>query len=304
MADDPMKLAQVGSTQNAEDTNKLSNHSYANRFLNSEAMLIAAISAWGYAVAFLYELGYAEYYGYPSQLISISIQNIVVAIMWVLFVCVLILFLADQLKKLVPAGTTPFKFEARVFLIVAFFTVALLFVAGYDLKSFMIVLTTLLAIILLNIWPALIPRKDGSTLNERLGALHAKEEKTRSESIFHGLLSILGRYRAIALYFVCFTFAAAYVTALGNAKRQKDHYVITDRSNTVALRIFNSTIITTEFNPCTGRISDRFTVAFVDADHPLSIKSFNIGQLLTHKTSGYSDIQNRQTESIDFMGSP
>jgi len=54
----------------------------------SEGILLAAIPAFGYGLAFLYERSYCDYFGIPSSFISLSISHVLavtVGLFWAFF---------------------------------------------------------------------------------------------------------------------------------------------------------------------------------------------------------------------------
>ncbi|HAI98626.1 TPA: hypothetical protein DCL30_03785 [Candidatus Peribacteria bacterium] len=49
----------------------------------TDAIVIAAFTAWAYLLAYLYEYGYLSYFGIPSDFIEIGLINIIVALLWI-----------------------------------------------------------------------------------------------------------------------------------------------------------------------------------------------------------------------------
>lgn len=74
----------------------------------TEGILLALSPAVAYAVAFIYELGYADHFGYPSWMIEVSWINVLWA--WLILLCAVFIavFLVFFLGQLLPASAASF----------------------------------------------------------------------------------------------------------------------------------------------------------------------------------------------------
>ena len=76
----------------------------------AEGVLIAAITATGYWLAFLYELGYCKYFNIPIEFIEIGILNILVAVIGVFGILAMLNMYINPLHLFVSKLPRPLKF--------------------------------------------------------------------------------------------------------------------------------------------------------------------------------------------------
>src|SRR5688572_6161313 len=97
----------------------------------SEAMFLAALTGFGYAVAFAYEIGYANAYGIPAELVDIRLTSIFLAIFGMLLSQIILYNLVDAVYPVFSLTRSPVVWYFRVPIALALIAVPFAVVLGW-----------------------------------------------------------------------------------------------------------------------------------------------------------------------------
>lgn len=232
----------------------------------TEGILLALISAAAYAVAFLYETGYADCYGYPHWLIEIGLSNVVLAWTSISFALLLFLLLYSLVGIIVPAEPLKLIFLSRA-PIMLLAPLMIIYVAFFEshmpwqAQLVMFAFSALLLPWLLLLWIRGFLRADREwTLPERIAFAHmhltgapnsSPQQEADVEKSLLGKTVALPGLRLLYGYSLLFVIVSAALVLFANsfgayrAGRQRTFLVSSDHPPLVALRRYGENVIAT-----------------------------------------------------------
>ena len=226
-----------------------------------EALLVILIPLVGYAISFLYEIGYCSTFNIPLYFINPSPTTIFIGISsiggFLLLFVVIRWFLENFL------GTGPVGFGIRrftgFFLVIAY-TIALF---GADWKRLGAILITLVGFIFIQFGVPLFTQSKHPTYRDKLEAEDKGEwefDKFRKNIIKYfgpGLMQLL-----VFLFFISW---AAYITGVAHAEQQREFLVIETEPQLVVLRDYANEFICGRFDETTKELLNVFS--FLNRDN-------------------------------------
>lgn len=235
------------------------------RRILTEAVLLAMSTALAYAVAFLYETGFADCYGYPKWLIDIGVANLVLA-----WVSVALAVFALQWLYFIVGSLIPAKLVTKVLLTRAgLFTIwgAVMIVVAPSMHAharFQTILmigagVVILLLVIPQVWIGFRNADAGLTVIDRLAAgaehfarWHGSTSSTgyaeRTLTMTTLKSPVLGEAYAFSLAILL---PVAIIMALANAfgtlvaSSQLEYWVSADKPPLVALRRYGESVIAT-----------------------------------------------------------
>lgn len=274
-----------GDATKANDLQRKAERDGRSSFL-TEGLLLAALSATAYLVAFLYERGYCDHFGIPTLLIAPSTSNILAAA-----VAVSVGFL----------GTIPFlgSFTSivrdvrsserlkpyrsiiltNILLAMAAIIGATLYGVSWTLVS--VLFTIFILINITNFGPPAMRYRQYKTWRERF--LATEEAEMRSGGSIDLLLDSLGpRMMKVVLVVIVLLFAS-YIVGNANANRQKDFFVLNDPPNYVVLRSYGDTLVTSKLDRAAKQTGSEFLFLRISNIERLKLTAERIGPLQAPK---------------------
>jgi hypothetical protein len=225
---------------------KETNHEKASRVL-PDALLITALTACVYWIAYRYEAGYLSYFGLPGYLVEVSLEII-------LFVClavsgaVFLIYSVANIAALIWPENPYLKEKIARCAAIFLFPIWHLVNYGFRTKDWPIYAVVLAIVFCFEIiWPLVKYRNKGA-LKERFIADEAAEYPFRERII---LSRILINFGPAAYYLILlFLLGGMFADTAGHAKamRQKEYLVIKGNLNAAVIRIYNNKIIAVPFD--------------------------------------------------------
>lgn len=222
----------------------------------TDSVLLAAVPAMAYVLAFAFEYGYYFAYGFPQELISVDLNRVFVAGAVFLAGILLLLVPASIVLALLPSDypLAPAIAQAATFTLA--YLVFLVYYWRFD------VIAWILGLLLL--W--YLGYKFGLPLTQRgvhgyLQKYH-KFEQTRQgrTTLFRTALRVLSPIQStiVIYFFVAIVLAISFGWSL--AREQEHYFVVPGSPERVVLRIYGDSIILAPFDRHTRTILPEYTV--------------------------------------------
>lgn len=212
----------------------------------TEGIILAFCSVLAYFVAFLYDYGYAKYFGIPVEFINISITNIFIAVISLaLFIFILILLL-NLIIILMPERTGPIGKQILMLSPMYLYTFCILIIYAKHVNEW---LTAIVASVIITIFVFVFPlvtQKNKRTYKEKL---EAQDEIDRNIPTFFGYIyRLLGKWGYYGLILVYIVTTASYNAGRASAIDKKEYLVSSTKPETVVLKSYGDTLICAYFD--------------------------------------------------------
>lgn len=245
----------------------------------SDAILIVLLTAVVYLFAFMYELGYANFFGIPTQFIEITIVKIIIAFCAVASLTLLILGTSSFLWMYVPK-----KYDR-------------IFAVGLPVVLFF----ASLLVMNIDVWPLVIVYALGSIMGYRQTAF-LQPRKGSKQLIYQILDKHLGETYASFVkkgimwlpFFIVITFSAGRATAAW----KKTFLVAEDLPRTVVLQKYGDILVCAPFDRKTKKIEEPFLIRRMTEISGLRFTVQSIGPL----KKAVSILENRKSYDQDKKG--
>ena len=225
-----------------------------------EAILVALIPALAYAIAVMYELGYASYFGIPISLVDVDFSSFGLSILS-LFGIAFILFLAANLLFILwPEGR---REDIQYFYPLLFWG---LYVLGIFLarKEFLPVLNyswfIIFLVLLYYILPIFQYRKEKGYI-DKIKASSNAEAAVFGRSLVDKMHRKFGYFRVVSLLTILFFVPAlSFNAGLSAAKGRSSFLVFHEESEYVVLKIYGEIMVCAQFKRTEREIVQRFVL--------------------------------------------
>jgi len=254
------------------------NESIAKRWV-TEGVFIASFPVVGYAVCVAYQSGYAKYFGIPSELITISIPDImrVVAILAMFGLVIFSLFdgvyelLSEKAKQSIVVRRL-----SQFSILFVFFGMFLLFF-GLQWKHWIGIGIVLMVFMLGNFALPLLTQKNKPTYEEKLKTQW--EIDSKSKSLVSAAIEKHGRANIQLIWGVMMLLLLSYSAGQSEAIRKVDYLVDKSKTNTVILAIYDNKFVEAEFDPMTCVVSHKFIIGCFSDKAEFQFQTQKIGPL-------------------------
>lgn len=211
--------------------------------ITTDAFLLAVLSASGYGLAFIYELGYSSYYGYPTHLIKPTVNIIVIALFFVMFWGVgLTQALSIIFHKESPLQSKQISFVFIYICINAYVLHTMYRLMNIQNLSIAIIILSMLIVVSCLCGPAYLTFK-----------------KLKDSSISHIFFSG-GESVSIILFLVFAFFSRGYISAHDEDK----FFFLKDKKDYAVLRIYDKTAIAIHYDSINKRFDREYYVFNVE----------------------------------------
>ncbi len=234
-----------------------------------------------YGLTLAYELGFANAFGIPYQLIRINLIDMLNDLLNLWGVLILPLLIVNAVPMFIMNYDQ--RIKARVSILIPFLFVALVFFSAYPrgyLRDWDWILFAIAGgIIILFVWPLITQRKTKGYVAKT--EAQNKVESEQPTLINYVLKSPIG---GLVFLFITFLLALQMVQGVGqaNAFKQINYLVIPTTPEMAVVRIYGNNLICFPFDRKTKTIQNDFTVYRLPNNGELSLKIEAIGPL-THK---------------------
>lgn len=242
-------------------------------------LTIAAVPLIGYAMAFLYEVGFCGEFGIPREFISLSLTRVFIAagalvgVAFVMFWFVeLFLHFAPQPERLI------FKHLAFFFSIFLLNLAMSIVFWGLWREIIMVWLIFVFFMLQLFVLPLITQRKKGSYL-EKLEAQRRIDFQTRS--LLDYFARFFGREILIIILVILVVLVLSYLAGVSQAKKQTEFLIPSTYPDSVVMRIYGDNMICAPFDRQEKEIEGNFFVLKVG--DKLSLRLEKVGPLKPRK---------------------
>jgi hypothetical protein len=253
------------------------NNSQAN--FMSDALIIALITATGYAVAFMFELGYSIYFGLPVQLIEINTASIIISS---LIVFGSTFFLANFFFITISSLNITDSMGMRITI------TSLIFLSPIFLISFGLgwgeygtpLIVSLALIAFYWTFPLISHFGKSGTYIEKV---NSQDEIDKSALTITTLtFKFLGKTLFLFLILFLFLLFISYYRGMAFAKNEISFYVIESEPPLAVLRIYNNKLICSPLNKKTKTIKPKYSIISVksqEMNQYIVLQQENVGPL-------------------------
>jgi len=243
-----------------------------------KGVILALLPFVGYVTAYNYEKGYLSYFGIPSFLIRIGLEEVITAATVVLtglfglYYLMAILYLFKDLLTKSAKGFTLFK---SIVLFLFLYPFIFTFNSGILLDKLITSLAILFAILFWQFgFPIIFQR--GNTLEEKI----IKADKVDNEvCTIEDLILSRPKLKITYLTFIVILVFSGLASSAGSrdAAKQKDYLLFSNNGTYVVIRAYANKYIAVEINDKSKHIESR--VKIIPADNDFELHLENIGPL-------------------------
>jgi phage shock protein PspC (stress-responsive transcriptional regulator) len=241
----------------------------------SEGLLLASLSALSYAATFAYEAGYAEHFGIPYKLISISLTTTIIAAASILAAIIPVYLISNFIWMFTPKGDDTISSAIRRYIKMVIITLPIVVVW----QAWVIFLIYALLLAYIEFISPLFAHKEKSSYKEKLLAQDRIEQNAKVHLLWHVIDKRVGSWLVDILIYSAMVLGIAYVLGTKNAENQKEFYLFSDKESEAILAIYDSTIVSAVFDRNKKAMQKSLHISKIDSEKILSIKKEKVGPL-------------------------
>jgi hypothetical protein len=246
--------------------------------LMSEGFFIGFMSILGYSIAFAYEYGYASYYGIPWQLISLSLQQVIVS------VGIMLAFLPPLYASTFYASFMsaldrkphPTKRLVQALLLVGCIWAITAF-SGWYQQELMPILVWASFSLIVEVGYDLAPKIE--QIAEYFAARKGTPLEQASEIFSDPIEKVIGITSPRLLVIATGIILLAFYVGLGVAMSQKEYNTDSSVPGVVILGIYGDTVVSHQYNSKELKLTGDFIVSKITSERELRFKTRTIGHL-------------------------
>lgn len=247
----------------------------------TDALLIAVLTAWSYAIGFAYLSGIANYFGFPIQLATPSATQVLQAAAALSAVLLIYFVVADFVWSFAPRSDTALARAIRRF-------IALSLIFGFMMYPFLkdwrgwISLVSVSAVygFFEFVFP-LITQRAFNTYEAKLEAQQKIESGAQPHSLMSFFHNVVGKGGIILLLLVMLTIMLSYNLGLQNAREQETFFVLEDAPDSAVLHIDGEVLVAGSFDQQTKMLKGSFIVRKLSDGKPWLLRQEKIGPLVS-----------------------
>ncbi|UCH12835.1 MAG: hypothetical protein JSW18_02535 [Candidatus Omnitrophota bacterium] len=246
----------------------------------TEGLILALMPVLGYFFAFQYEAGYAWYFGYPKELISISLPQIVTITIILYIITIILLHIIELLQIDIPKKQHGLCNSIIKLLPIGLISISLLLIYGW--QTWLILPFGLLSLMGIFMFISPLFDKDNKTYGEKINAAINDEWELRKEqNTFLWRLSKLIGCKDISFLLLNVFMLALLAQAIGGvvASKQRTFFVIPSVPEMVVLRIYDDKLICTIFSRELKLANDNVAVFRIDDPRISTLRFESLGPL-------------------------
>ncbi len=255
----------------------------------SEGVLLAAIPFLGYLTVFIYEFGFATYFGIPYEFIQPSFTSIclvtAIIIGVLLFGFVFGHCFSVGLLTIFPIKDGPLlraiKRVTLPLLVLLFF----IFFYGKDWKGYFGLMTIFIIITFFEFLCPFLTCKDKKSYSEKLIGQEEIEKMVEPEfrKFFDYIDSKFGKQIVSIFLITSFLLLLVYQVGLIKAK-QKEYFWQLEDDQKIVIRIYGDNLICADFDAEKHILDGQFNIVKISSEKKLSLKMKKVGKLKTNPT--------------------
>jgi len=242
----------------------------------SQGIVVAAVPLIGYAMAFLYEVGFCGEFGIPLEFISVNLTTVFIAVGTLLLV-VAIIFYVISLLMMIPEPKHPvIRWQLSLFYVVLVMNLAVAIIfwgLWYELIMVAFLFAFFVFWIFVSPW---ITQKEGAYI-KRVEA--QRKVDSQAKTIIDYVIRYIGWGNSFVIFLVLFFVALSYIAGISHAKKQTEFLIPSTYPNSVVLRVYGDNMICAPFNAENKEVQRDFFIIKMGDDSRLILKPEGIGPL-------------------------
>ncbi len=261
-----------------------SNETLSERWKVSETVLLAAFPVYGFYLAYRYESGIADYYGYTNSFIIVSIENIFIATGALLSIAAVLFIILNALYTFIPEEKQKYLIYFLPLIYIALFYIGYLSTKKPNLSESLIVAALLFSIPSIYYIPPIFSiRKYGGYLNSLI-ALEKQEEEFKRRTIVAKISMKIGMKKYLMLIVLLFMMPL-FSNNLGyrDAKNKPSYLVFNTGKEFVVLKIYGQNMIYAPLNRKEHQFSNEFFLRPLTPNLGTSFRLEKIGPISPQK---------------------
>lgn len=212
-------------------------------------VIAAASPAIGYGLAYVYQLGYCEFYNIPSDFIILDWTTVLTAVAASFGVLFFLSWIALMFLS-IPKDMNSWK--KKLFLILMFFVILFIFSIFFLTVEEVIELSIMFGFtVLLILFGPWLSKKISKTNKQKDNKPIQKENDTRLDKIFNNVYS---KSIATAIYVIFIIFICVYLAGRAAAMKKDIFYVPSSNPDSIVLKIYGDNIICGEIVESDGKL--------------------------------------------------
>ncbi len=244
-----------------------------------EGILLALIPALAYAIALLYELGFASYFGFPISLVDVDFSSFAVSILSLFGISIALFVIANLFFIFWPE----YRQENIQYFYPLLFSILILLAVFMVRKEFLPVLKIswliFLIILLFYVIPIFTYRKEKGYIN-KIKASWNDEAPAIGRSLVGKLHSKFGYFRVVSLVTILFMVPfLSYNVGVSEAKRKSNFLVFQEESEYVVLKIYGDIMVCAQFQRTERKIVQNFVLKKIGETPALRLRLERVGPL-------------------------
>lgn len=242
----------------------------------TEGILIAAVPAVAYGMAFTYEYGFASYFHIPVTLIEVGLSNVFIALGYLLSAIFAMYVLAELVNPFWGKLPAPVRARLRVYIGYTFMVVIVVVLGRASLKELGFLLIPFAVFALFDFGIPAIPQA-GTTYLERVQRGHQAD--LSYDSVMDKVGKTLGPLFMLTFLVLWGIFYASHTAGKGSARWQKEFWVAPLESRVVLLRRYGDVFVLAPFSETAKEITPDFTLFRMGPGSSLQLRRESIGPL-------------------------
>lgn len=249
----------------------------------SEGMLIAALPAFSYAIAYAYESGIAKHYGISTQLIEITLTGTLIAFGYLFSSIFIVWILAEAFNPLWIKLPDSIRRRLKLYNGFLVFFIGYILIAGESLTKLKFLWIILGLMLFFDFILPAFAFRDKKSYVDRIQNIH--DRNLRYDSVLDKIAARIGISWIMVGLLIIFALSLSYYNGVGNARRQLEYLVLVGNTDEIILRQYNDTIVSAPIDRTAKQIFRIYTVQKISTAKYISFRPENIGPLVLKEDS-------------------
>ena len=252
----------------------------STRWRLSEAALLAVIPAYAFYLAFRYETGIADYYGYPNYLIAVSLENVFIAFGAVLLFAIFLFFVVNFIFSVVAEENQENLVYFAPLIVSVLIVLSDIILRKRELIEFAILNGFVFLFCLFIYLPPLFSRKKYGGYFASLKASEDAEDVVKRRSII-GKISLRVGYHSFLAIIILLFFMPGLASSVGHRDaRLKSSYLVFEKDKEfVVLKTYGETMICAPFNRKEKTFDQTFFLRPLTSNPEIAFNAERVGPL-------------------------
>jgi hypothetical protein len=250
----------------------------------SEGLIIAATPVLAYMITFTYEVGFAAFFGIPSEFISLNLTSFFLVAFYLGLMVAFLLATAGMVLIFTPARDHPLYRRVLSVLPLSLLAVGYIVMFQSYWREWAAILPGLVILILLVfVLPAVVHRDKGKYV-DRLRA--ADQVVSKSASVFDRVMEKGGTTVVAGFLYAWIILSLSHAAGRSSALWQREFLVTSTSPEMVVLRVYGDNLIAAPLDRERKKVQRSFVILKMAADPKLQLRLERVGPLTSDALEG------------------